>query len=97
MFLRDNELARGDGGGRRDDRMRVLQLAREKREERSRRKEMDVAARRLQTFVRGRLAARHLRTRTRAEFDQKLSDITNLKIILQQHNMVLPYDVLFEV
>ncbi|CAI5744095.1 unnamed protein product [Peronospora destructor] len=96
MFLRDNEMARGSGGNRRDDRVRVLQLAREKREARSRLKEQEAAVRHLQAFIRGRYAARHLRIRTRAEFDQKLSDIANLKIIVQQPNMALPYDVLFE-
>ncbi|KAG2783999.1 E3 ubiquitin-protein ligase [Phytophthora cactorum] len=93
MFLRDNELARG---GRRGDRARVLQLAREQREARGRRKEQETATRQLQAFARGRLAARRLRTHTRAEFDQKLGDIAKLKVILQLPNMPLPYDALFE-
>ncbi|KAG6621260.1 E3 ubiquitin-protein ligase UPL6 [Phytophthora cinnamomi] len=96
MFLRDNELARGGGGGRRDDRARVLQLAREQREARGKRKEQETAARQLQAFVRGRLAARRLRAQTRAEFDQKLGDIAKLKAILQLTSMPLPYDALFE-
>ncbi|KAE8975711.1 E3 ubiquitin-protein ligase [Phytophthora rubi] len=90
MFLRDNELARGG------DRARVLQLAKEQREARGKRKEQETAARQLQAFVRGRLAARRVRTQTRAEFDQKLGDIANLKAILQLPNMPLPYDALFE-
>ncbi|KAG6944239.1 hypothetical protein JG687_00018047 [Phytophthora cactorum] len=93
MFLRDNELARG---GRRGDRARVLQLAREQREARGRRKEQETATRQLQAFARGRLASRRLRTHTRAEFDQKLGDIAKLKVILQLPNMPLPYDALFE-
>ncbi|ETK82247.1 hypothetical protein L915_12335 [Phytophthora nicotianae] len=93
MFLRDNELARG---GRRGDRARVLQLAREQREARGRRKEQETAAKQLQAFVRGRLAARRLRTHSRSEFDQKLGDIAKLKVILQLPNMPLPYDALFE-
>ncbi|RLN56727.1 hypothetical protein BBJ28_00022694, partial [Nothophytophthora sp. Chile5] len=96
MFLRDNELSRG-GGGRKDDRARVLQVAKQQREARSRRKEQDEAARRLQTFVRGRLTARRMRAQIRADFDQKLGDITKLKAILQLPNMPLPYDALFEV
>ncbi|KAH7467190.1 E3 ubiquitin-protein ligase UPL6 [Phytophthora ramorum] len=93
MFLRDNELARG---GRRGDRTRVLQLAREQREARGRRKEHEAAAQQLQAFVRGRLVARRLRSQSRAEFDQKLGDISKLKAILQLPNMSLPYDALFE-
>ncbi|EEY69886.1 uncharacterized protein PITG_06405 [Phytophthora infestans T30-4] len=93
MFLRDNELAHG---GRRGDRARVLQLAREQREARGRRKDQETAARHLQAFVRGRLAARRLRTHSRAEFDQKLGDIAKLKVILQLPSMPLPYDALFE-
>ncbi|KUF75957.1 E3 ubiquitin-protein ligase UPL6 [Phytophthora nicotianae] len=93
MFLRDNELARG---GRRGDRARVLQLAREQREARGRRKEQETAAKQLQAFVRGRLAARRLRTHSRSEFDQKLGDIAKLKVILQLPHMPLPYDALFE-
>ncbi|KAG7375508.1 hypothetical protein PHYPSEUDO_000937 [Phytophthora pseudosyringae] len=96
MFQRDNELARGGGGGRRSDRARVLQLAREQREARGRRKEQETAARQLQAFVRGRLAARRLRTHSRAEFDQKLGDIARLKAILQLPSMPLPFDALFE-
>ncbi|KAG1683941.1 hypothetical protein DVH05_012282, partial [Phytophthora capsici] len=93
MFLRDDELARRGG---RDDRVRVLQLAREQREARGRRQEQEAAARRLRAFVRGRLAARRQRTHSRAEFDQKLGDISKLKAILQLPNMPLPYDALFE-
>ncbi|CAH0480120.1 unnamed protein product [Peronospora belbahrii] len=96
MFLRDNELARGRGEGRRDDRARVLQLAKEQREARARRKEQEVAVLKLQAFVRGRLVARCMRTRIRAEFDQKLSDIINLKAILQLPTMAMPYNALFE-
>ncbi|KAL7681448.1 putative HECT domain-containing protein [Plasmopara halstedii] len=95
MFLRDNELARG-GRVRRDDRTRVLQLAREQRKERERRHEHEKAAKVLHAFVRGRLTARRVRTLTRIEFDQKLSDICNLKTILQLPNMPLSYHVLFE-
>ncbi|KAE8970389.1 hypothetical protein PF005_g27464 [Phytophthora fragariae] len=90
MFLRDNELARGG------DRARVLQLAKEQREARGKRKEQETAARQLQAFARGRLAARRVRAQTRAEFDQKLGDIAKLKAILQLPNMPLPYDALFE-
>ncbi|KAF4315134.1 hypothetical protein G195_011256, partial [Phytophthora kernoviae 00238/432] len=97
MFLRDNELTRGGGGGRRDDRARVLQLAREQREARGRRKEENVAAKQLQAFARGRLSARRLQTQNRAEFDQKLGDISKLKAILQLPTMPLPYETLFEV
>ncbi|KAG2504656.1 hypothetical protein JM18_009540 [Phytophthora kernoviae] len=96
MFLRDNELTRGGGGGRRDDRARVLQLAREQREARGRRKEENVAAKQLQAFARGRLSARRLQTQNRAEFDQKLGDISKLKAILQLPTMPLPYETLFE-
>ncbi|EGZ09896.1 hypothetical protein PHYSODRAFT_564323 [Phytophthora sojae] len=97
MFLRDNELARGaGGGGRRGDRARVLQLAKEQREARGKRKEQEAAARQLQAFVRGRLAARRVRAQARVEFDQKLGDIANLKAILQLPSMPLPYDALFE-
>ncbi|CAI5739700.1 unnamed protein product [Peronospora farinosa] len=96
MFLRDNELTRGSDGNRRNDRVRVLELARKKREARSRLKEQEMAMWRLQAFIRGRFAARDLRTQTRAEFDQKVSDIANLKVIVQQPTLALPYDVLFE-
>ncbi|RLN49959.1 hypothetical protein BBJ29_009724 [Phytophthora kernoviae] len=96
MFLRDNELTRGGGGGRRDDRACVLQLAREQREARGRRKEENVAAKQLQAFARGRLSARRLQTQNRAEFDQKLGDISKLKAILQLPTMPLPYETLFE-
>jgi hypothetical protein len=91
MFLRDEELKRG---GRRGD---VVRLAREQRRAREQRKGQEKAALQLQAFVRGRLAARGLRTHTRTEFDQKLGDIANLKAILQLPNMPLPYDALFEV
>ncbi|KAF4039797.1 hypothetical protein GN244_ATG08011 [Phytophthora infestans] len=57
----------------------------------------ETAARHLQTFVRGRLAARRLRAHSRAEFDQKLGDIAKLKVILQLPSLPLPYDALFEV
>lgn len=95
MFLRDNELARG-GRVRRDDRARVLQLAREQRKARIRRHEQEKAAKLLHAFVRGRLTARRVRTLTRADFDQKVGDIINLKTLLQLPNMPLPYHVLFE-
>ncbi|KAI9917016.1 hypothetical protein PsorP6_017032 [Peronosclerospora sorghi] len=90
MFQPDNALAR------RSDRARVLELARQQREMRIEHKKKDTAARRLQAFVRGRLAARRVRTRARAEFEQKMSDILNLKTILQLPTMALPYDALFE-
>ncbi|TDH71982.1 hypothetical protein CCR75_000804 [Bremia lactucae] len=96
MFLRDNELTRGDGGGSRDDRARVLQLARKKRRERGQRKAQEDAATVLNSFVRGRLAAQRVRKITRKELDQKLGDITKLKNILQLPTMPLPFDALFE-
>ena len=97
MFLRDKELARGGKRSGQSDRKRVLQLAREQRKARIQKQELEVAAQHIQRFVRGRLAARRLRTQMRVEYDQKLSDIDQLKVILQLHDMALPYESLFEV
>uniref|UniRef100_A0AAV1UR90 HECT-type E3 ubiquitin transferase n=1 Tax=Peronospora matthiolae TaxID=2874970 RepID=A0AAV1UR90_9STRA len=96
MFLRDKELARGGKRSGQSDRKRVLHLARERRKARIQRQELEIAAQHIHRFVRGRLAARRLRTQMRVEYDQKLSDIDQLKVILQLHDMALPYGSLFE-
>ncbi|CAH0487660.1 unnamed protein product [Peronospora farinosa] len=75
MFLRDNELTRGSDGNRRNDRVRVLELAsKEAGSEKS-----------IEGAGNGDVA-----------FAGKVSDIANLKVIVQQPTLALPYDVLFE-
>lgn len=96
MFVRDNELRRG-GGGNRDERARVLQLAKEQRAARSQLKEHDVVARKLQAFLRGRMSARRTRADIRRDVDQNLADIAHLKLLLQFPHMPLPFDALFVV
>lgn len=95
MFLRDKELRRA--GGTDDQRARVLQKAKEQREARSQQKEKDAFARKLQAFLRGRVASKRARTAVRSDLDQKMGDIAKLKLILQNPSMALPYDALFDV
>lgn len=99
MFLRDKDLRRAGGaaGGGGDERARVLQLAKEQRAARSQLKEKDAVARKLQAFLRGRVAAKRAQATFRRDVDQKLSDIAKLKLILQLPNMPLPFDALFDV
>lgn len=102
MFLRDKELRRagssaGGGGAGGDERARVLQLAKEQRAARSQLKEKDAVARKLQAFLRGRVAAKRAQTTFRGDLDQKLGDVAKLKLILQLPNMPVPFGALFDV
>lgn len=98
MFLRDRELRKPSGGGRRaDDRARVLEEARQQRDARGLQKEKTEAALQLQRLLHGRLSARRSRAAWVSAFTQKASDIGKLKALLQLPAMPLPLEVLMEV
>jgi hypothetical protein len=92
MFQRDKDL-RAAGGA---DRSRVLEKAKEQRQARAEQREREIAAQRLQTFVRTRLAVRRARDEQRRDFDAKVADIGRLKTMLQRETLPLPFDVIFD-
>ncbi|KAJ0407214.1 hypothetical protein P43SY_007989 [Pythium insidiosum] len=94
MFIGDKEL-RSRGSARRDDRERVLEKAREQREERALQRERDTAVRRLQPLARAWLQRRAALAAATEDLDAKLNDITRLKAVLQRPRIPLPWEALF--